>query len=290
MRETRRSILTIAMIAALAFSIFFVLLQSVSADAPKAALTNEDCAKCHTGPSADMASAGGKHAEVGCTGCHAGHPPAVKNNIPKCGDCHTGKAHFDLKNCLGCHTNPHTPRKVSFGPNVTDACLTCHAQKQMAQLTEHKSKHSALYCSTCHDVHGKKPSCTQCHKPHAADMTADECRQCHKAHMPTDVTYSSNIPSKDCAACHGGVASLLASNPAKHKTLTCAFCHKERHKMIPECQHCHGSPHPSGIMAKFPKCGECHHIAHDLNHWPAEAAKPAQKATKAIKKKTAEEE
>jgi hypothetical protein len=25
-------------------------------------------------------------------------------------------------------------------------------------------------------------------------------------------------------------------------------------------------------MKKFPKCGMCHNIAHDLNHWPEAAA------------------
>jgi hypothetical protein len=37
--------------------------------------------------------------------------------------------------------------------------------------------------------------------------------------------------------------------------------------MIPECEGCHGTPHPAGIMAKFTKCGDCHHTAHDLNNW-----------------------
>jgi hypothetical protein len=28
-------------------------------------------------------------------------------------------------------------------------------------------------------------------------------------------------------------------------------------------------------MAKFPKCGNCHGIAHDLNNWKPAAQKPA---------------
>jgi len=48
----------------------------------KAALSNEDCLKCHDVPPADIATAGGKHKDVGCTGCHAGHPPKVKKPIP----------------------------------------------------------------------------------------------------------------------------------------------------------------------------------------------------------------
>lgn len=262
-----------------------------AAEAPaKMALSNDDCAKCHTNPPADIAASGGKHKGVGCSGCHVGHPPSVKDNIPKCNKCHTGKPHYELKDCLGCHKNPHTPLKITFGSNVTEACLTCH-KPQIKQLQENKSKHTALFCSTCHNVHGKKPACTQCHKPHSAEMTAADCGQCHKAHMPKVVTYGADVPNKLCGACHKKALDLLTANKVKHQTFACAFCHQNKHKTIPACQDCHGVPHPAGIMNKFPKCGECHKIAHDLNHWTApekqaaekhapekhEAAKPAKK-------------
>jgi len=93
---------------------------------PKASLVNDDCLKCHDAPPADIAAAGGKHKDVGCTGCHAGHPPKVKKPIPLCSECHMGKPHFELKGCLGCHKNPHTPLNISFAGKVTDACITCH--------------------------------------------------------------------------------------------------------------------------------------------------------------------
>ena len=156
MKAVKSSSSMVSLFLVLGFAVVLFCAGSASADtAVQAALANDDCAKCHSGPPADLAAAGGKHKEVGCTGCHTGHRPAVKNNIPQCNQCHTGKPHFELKGCLGCHKNPHTPRKISFAGNVTDACLTCHTQ-QIAQLREHKSKHSALYCSTCHNVHGKK--------------------------------------------------------------------------------------------------------------------------------------
>jgi predicted nucleic acid-binding Zn ribbon protein len=105
--------------------------------------------------------------------------------------------------------------------------------------------------------------------------------------MPTVVTYAAETPSKDCGACHSKVFNLLNASKVKHKTLACAFCHQEKHKMVPTCQSCHGSPHPAGIMAKFPKCGECHNIAHDLNNWPETTKQetPKQAPKKAPKKK-----
>lgn len=254
--------------------IIFGLAGNTWSQAPSGAptLTPNDCIKCHSGPPADILSNGAGHRKITCMDCHAAHRPASKDNIPKCNQCHMGKPHYELKNCLGCHRNPHTPLVITFAGNLTEPCLTCHTQ-QIGQLKEHKSKHTALTCTNCHGVHRKKPECTQCHKPHSSDMTSADCKSCHKAHMPKNVMYASDIPSKSCGACHKTAFDLLTSSEAKHKSFACAFCHQERHKMIPKCQDCHGSPHPAGIMAKFTKCGDCHNIAHNLNVWPAKTEK-----------------
>ncbi len=250
----------------------------------KPALTANDCVKCHTAPPADIAASGAGHKTITCFDCHSNHRPASKNNIPQCSQCHSGKPHYELKGCLGCHKNPHAPLKISFGNNVTDPCLTCHAQ-QIKQLRENKSKHSNLYCSACHSVHRIVPQCTQCHKPHAADMTQAECKKCHKAHMPKVVTYGADIPNKDCGACHQKALSMLAASKTKHSTLACAFCHAGKHKAVPTCQSCHNVPHSASLMAKFPRCYDCHFIAHDLNNWPAGKGEAPQGAVKPAKKK-----
>ena len=58
---------------------------------------------------------------------------------------------------------------------------------------------------------------------------------------------------------------VMAANKTKHRNVTCAACHYERHGMIPACQKCHGQwPHPSEILNKFTICKECHGVAHDL--------------------------
>ncbi len=239
-------------------------------------LANTDCVKCHAKPPADIEAKGGKHkTAVSCQDCHVGHPPAVKRPIPQCSMCHEGKPHFKLDKCLGCHRNPHTPKVITFGRDITDPCLTCHTQ-QIAQLREFKSKHSALTCSYCHDVHGKIPNCTQCHKSHSAEIVQADCKKCHKAHQPKNVVYGNDTNSKFCAACHKNAYDLLVASKAKHRALLCVTCHQTKHKTVPKCQDCHGVPHPAGILAKFPRCGECHGIAHDLNNWKSAAgSKPA---------------
>ncbi len=251
--------------------------------ASKVALDSNDCAKCHTTQPADIAAAGGKHkSEIGCTDCHTGHRPSSAKNIPECSNCHTGKPHYKTPNCLNCHKNPHTPLNITFTGSLTEPCLTCHTP-QIIQLRENKSKHTLLACTICHRAHRQIPQCTQCHKPHTAEMTAADCKQCHKPHMPKNVTYPATISNKTCAACHVKAFTLLSASKAKHSKLACAFCHKEKHKTVPKCQDCHGTPHPSGMMAKFGKCGDCHGIAHDINNWADKAPAPAPAAAAAAK-------
>ena len=253
---------------------------------PAVALTNADCAKCHIKAPADVEANGKAHkTKVTCQDCHNGHPPTVKKIIPLCSQCHEGKAHYKIGNCAQCHKNPHQPKEIVFGRDVTDPCLSCHSP-QIAQLKASPSKHTKLACSFCHDVHGKIPQCTQCHKAHSPEQTAGDCKKCHKAHMPKAVTYAADTPSKQCAACHAKAYSLLVASKAKHKSLLCVTCHQEKHKMIPKCQDCHGVPHAAGMMSKFPKCSDCHGIAHDLNNWriAPPAAAPADKKP-AVKKK-----
>lgn len=241
--------------------------QAYSDEAPsttKFPWTKDDCVNCHPGPVKDRAEAGGRHKSVPCVGCHAGHPPEVKKPIAECSKCHlkTRKSHFGLTGCLNCHKNPHAPLNISSLGN--DVCLMCHA-KQVELLKDNPSKHSALACSKCHDVHRKIPECTNCHKPHSDDMAVAECRNCHDPHKPKTVMFSADTMSNNCGACHKKVQSMLSASSAKHNSLSCAFCHEGKHKTIPDCRNCHGSPHLAAMMVKFPKCGQCHGIAHDLN-------------------------
>ncbi len=244
----------------------------------KSKYTNKECVNCHANRVNDIKTAGGKHRNVPCVGCHFGHPPEVKKPIALCSKCHMKErnSHFAVTGCLNCHRNPHTPLTITL--KGKDACLDCHVLQQ-EQIMRNKSKHTALDCSACHDVHRKVPQCTKCHTPHSGKITGG-CKQCHNAHMPK-ATYAADIPSKDCGACHKMAADLMSATTSKHKPLECTFCHKGKHRMIPACQDCHGSPHPAGIMAKFPKCGKCHNIAHDLNNWtPAQTKEVSQSEPK----------
>lgn len=264
----------------------FALNPASPSAADKPALTQDDCAKCHEGPPADVAAAGGKHkSDVTCLDCHAGHRPASKNNIPKCASCHDGKPHYQLKNCLECHANPHKPLSIVLAAKTTEPCLTCHSD-QIKQLKENPSRHASLFCTNCHSVHRQVPECVKCHKPHSAEMAQADCRKCHRAHKPKVVAYGADVPNKDCGSCHKKALALLAASEAKHKGVACVRCHADKHKTVPQCQQCHTKQHPAAMMKRFPQCGTCHSIAHDLNHFPDAGAAAKEKApAKATKKK-----
>jgi hypothetical protein len=68
--------------------------------------------------------------------------------------------------------------------------------------------------------------------------------------MPKLVTYAADIPSKDCGACHKKVADLFVTNTSKHKPLECAFCHKEKHRMVPACQDCQDFTPPASCDSR----------------------------------------
>ncbi len=228
-------------------------------------LSDSDCIKCHTQPPADIEAQGGAHkTAVTCMECHEGHPPSVRENIPTCDSCHSGKSHYELENCLSCHNNPHMPLVLQLAKDITDPCLTCH-QEQGTLLQENKSFHTTMACTACHQEHAQIPLCVSCHEPHGEEMVQTDCAQCHQAHTPLVVVYNDDTPSQGCGSCHDEALSQLATSTTKHHSLSCAACHKEKHKMVPACQDCHGVPHSPGIMKKFPTCGECHSTAHNLN-------------------------
>ena len=267
MKVSGRNICLIVACAAV-FAVAAPNLQAVAGDVP--VLSNSDCIMCHTKEVTDIQTAGGKHkTEIGCQDCHVGHPPKVREGvIPQCSMCHEGEPHFEVENCLRCHSNPHTPLNLTLGKKEKAVCLTCHPEEGQ-QLTQHKSHHTVMACTDCHDnsAHGIVPSCFKCHKPHSPDMSDKDCSKCHKAHMPLVVTYGPDTPNKDCGACHSKEFKLLEASPTKHHNVSCVQCHNDVHKTVPKCQKCHGEPHPKGILSRFPSCLSCHKDPHDLNDW-----------------------
>ena len=248
------------------FFVFPVLAAQIATPGTESSsnLTLLDCDKCHQKEINDIDEAGLAHkTELSCSDCHTGHRPKSFENIPSCNLCHTGIAHYQLPQCLICHRNPHRPLEIKLPKKAHIECISCH-MPQGLELEQNASYHSQLVCTDCHQEHGQRPPCMSCHKGHNDEMLESSCQDCHQPHKPLAVSYADNTPSTDCAGCHPDAFDQLEASNSKHHLLSCATCHRQQHKMVPQCQNCHGRPHADEILQRFPSCGDCHGTAHDL--------------------------
>lgn len=227
-------------------------------------VTNAHCVLCHLQQPQTIEARGEKHkSAVGCLDCHREHPPQSAKAVPECSMCHNGKPHYELKQCSSCHSDTHAPLDLKLEGEISEPCLTCH-QQQGDEVSKYPSAHTNVACNECHAVHRKIPDCMECHDKHTKDMDFKACVSCHPVHMPLVVTYDQETPSDYCGACHTEALNLLEKNTTKHHDLSCAYCHRDKHKIVPPCFACHGKPHPDAMLKKFPECGDCHGTAHDL--------------------------
>lgn len=237
------------------------------AEVQPVALDNSDCVKCHLEQARDVDARGALHkTAVSCLDCHEEHGPWGQNVIPECSRCHDpgDQAHFGVENCIGCHY-PHHPLEIDLASldGVKPVCMSCHPS-QGEELTTYPSMHAELDCNECHMQHGEWQECLECHDGHTEDMTYPDCLRCHRPHMPTVVAYANDVPSAFCGGCHDGVFDTLMANTSKHHDLLCAYCHQDKHKMVPKCTECHGEPHGAQLHAKFTDCLQCHEDPHGL--------------------------
>lgn len=215
-----------------AMEIIFHKLVSDSLSSPASEL-KVNCTKCHFTPANFM------HQSMNlttCTECHWAHMKTKQNisssivpvgphrnqscqnchgdtfQIPRCINCHTGHKEEKLDNnlCLGCHLDPHVPKKPGILPNNTvkftgnlsfEACQPCHEQ-QYYELINGNSLHTAMQtCTKCHNSHGKKPECSKCHRGMMIERHKNfRCETCHKTFNPVKVT---------CHDCHNNAHDPL---------------------------------------------------------------------------------
>jgi len=261
------SLLKATCIAAILALFCLVSLQQKALAIGTPQLEATDCVKCHKKEPAEIAANGGKHqTEITCLDCHVEHLPDGTDLIPLCSRCHgdSDSPHFQLPNCLGCHTNPHMPIASLVLPDTAKSeCGTCH-EEELKLIDENPSKHAEKSCTFCHNKHGLIPNCAQCHEPHMEGQEMKDCLICHNPHKPRNIVPPEDTPVKFCGACHGDVADNLAKTTTKHGQLNCVYCHKGEHPTVPECQSCHGTPHGEVIHKTFPQCLNCHMDPHLL--------------------------
>jgi len=143
----------------------------------------------------------------------ATHPvPLDKNTDPaKCIECHEDKAkgkfvHSAIATgCTSCHeirVNKDVTRVKLITSTPQALCLTCHADKNAADLKGTVHPPAVRDCTKCHDPH-QSDNKFQLLKPTSGDKGANLCLDCHK--------QGTNVPDKGsrhaaldmgCDTCH----------------------------------------------------------------------------------------
>ncbi len=209
-------------------------------------------------------------------------PPAGKEAVAACADCHDQAKDFDR--------NPHAriPFKAGAAKVTGDAvCSSCHGdtaahvESSGEKPVERKlhGRTGAEFCLTCHDrptdhasfrngVHGNSATvnCLSCHAIHATPArahllvkdTVALCESCHpgKAAGFADKPFAHRLKGgMDCASCHDphGLARDSALRFTRANELPCLSCHAEKrgpfvfehvNGVVGNCMSCH-DPHGS---------------------------------------------
>jgi cytochrome b subunit of formate dehydrogenase len=215
------------------------------------------CVDCHT----DLKSSphDGTPAKVSCATCHADEQKIYDRSYHakaiKAGD---GQA----ATCVDCHGSPHEllpasdPKSRVNHVNIPATCGTCHAQKQVMEVSGHSTQPFLSYEDS---VHGravaagseKAAVCTDCHGTHEILAASDPNSSifkfnvpntCAKCHEPVKQEFMQSIHGQAvtrgnwqapvCTDCHGihtikshadPNSSVSAQNLAR---VTCARCHE----------------------------------------------------------------
>ena len=228
------------------------------------------------------------------------HPvPLDKNaDTAQCLECHGEKAkgknvHTAVTTgCTSCHeirVNRDVTRVKLITATAYGLCLTCHADKNAAEIKGTVHPPAVRDCLKCHDPH-ESDNKNQLLKPTSGDQKENLCLTCH--------TIGLNVPEKGsrhaaldmgCETCHithktGDPDKLeFAFHLTKSPPALCLDCHdatsadlQKAHQNQPfataNCVQCH-DPHQSNmpkLMAKFThppfadkQCEVCHAPAKD---------------------------
>ncbi len=228
------------------------------------------------------------------------HPVPLEKNATsaQCLECHSEKAKGKFVHtavsagCTSCHevrVNKDVTRVKLVTTTSYSLCLTCHADKNAAEIKGTVHKPAVRDCTKCHDPHTSDNK-FQLLKPTVGDQKDNLCLSCH--------TTGLNVPEKGsrhtaldmgCETCHVTHKTGEAGNPEFDYHLTkappglCVDCHdpkdaslQKAHQDQPfgtaNCVECH-DPHQSNrpkLMAKYPhppfadkQCEVCHAPAKD---------------------------
>ena len=230
----------------------------------------------------------------------ATHPVPLDKNTDsaKCIECHENKAkgknvHSAIAmGCTSCHevrVNKDVTRVKLKTATTSALCLTCHADKNAAELKGEVHPPAVRDCAKCHDPH-QSDNKFQLLKPTSGGKDENLCLSCHKQGLDVPKNGSHHAAlDMGCETCHTthkvGDATKIEFSAHLNKTipLLCQDCHDVKsaeiikaHQGQPfanaNCLQCH-NPHQSQqakLMQQFThnpfeskSCDTCHAPAKD---------------------------
>ncbi len=228
------------------------------------------------------------------------HPVPLDKNIDsaKCAECHENKAKGKVVHtaislgCTTCHevrVNRDITRVKLIATAPFKVCLTCHADKNAAEIKGVVHKPAVRDCLKCHDPHTSENK-NQLLKPASGDKKNNLCLDCHDTGLEvSDKGSRHQALDAGCDSCHVNHKSGASPDREFRYHLTkatpalCLDCHDVKesnlikaHQNQPfekaDCLACH-DPHQSGspkLIQKFAhlpfserQCEICHQPAKD---------------------------
>lgn len=228
------------------------------------------------------------------------HPVPLDKNIDpaKCGACHENKTkgkavHSAIAlGCNVCHevrVNKDVTRVKLIATSPASLCLTCHADKNAAELKGTVHSPAVRDCLKCHDPHTSDNK-FQLLEPASGDVKSNLCLTCHRIGVDVPEKGSRHLAlDTGCDTCHvnhktgasperefqfhltkGSPALCLDCHDAKDASL--AKAHQNQPFEKADCLACH-DPHQSDrpkLMQRFvhlpfgeKQCEVCHQPAKD---------------------------
>ena len=224
----------------------------------------------------------GKHAWVGCEGCHGKNLTRKTPPFATCASCHSdphrGEATIAGKaqDCASCHrVEGFTPatftvakhRQTAYpleGKHASVACVSCHTPGPKIGTSVSVARMHIPFsrCSDCHsDAHAgqldsrpKGPGCESCHAVVGFAPSTFSVADHAKLRLPLDGRHATTT----CAACH---ASARPGLPA-HPSTTSLGTAKVALTLASSCTSCHVDAHagrfPVAASGSQLECTTCH--------------------------------
>ncbi len=238
-------------------------------------------ARLDTSPSGSIAEElrASVHANVGCTGCHAGNTAptttatdeATQLGRASCARCHSQqvsayKASIHAKlaapsqsetaGCVGCHGDhdilpSQNPQSRVNGRNLSATCRSCHRRAKASEQTAGDPGVNPQHADSIHPIVGSSVSCVNCHG------VAHEIR----AIDDPEASVSRGKVARTCGRCHAEVER--AYRLSEH-----AKALSRDGTATPTCSTCHAPHEITRSIANFRLrsdkiCGQCHSSRRD---------------------------